>query len=154
MPTIGFIGAGNMAEAIARGLLRTAAYQPGDIMATDPDAERQRLFADDLGIGQETTVRAAWDRPNPRSRSTGRLWMEASSDSQSPVQHRLERCGLPVGVVPPPWQNPSENAAILVPPRCSPNVSACPSVVVCRGQARFAPCPTRLPAVRAIRRQE
>ena len=51
MPTIGFIGAGNMAEAIARGLLRTATYQAGDICATDPDAGRQRLFADELGIG-------------------------------------------------------------------------------------------------------
>jgi len=50
MPTIGFIGAGNMAEAIARGLLRTAMYQPADISATDPSPERQRLFADDLGI--------------------------------------------------------------------------------------------------------
>jgi len=50
MPTIGFIGAGNMAEAIARGLLRIAAYQPGEIMATDPNPERQQLFADELGI--------------------------------------------------------------------------------------------------------
>src|SRR4051794_30471065 len=50
MPTIGFIGAGNMAEAIARGLLRTAVYQPQDICATDPDASRQELFASALGI--------------------------------------------------------------------------------------------------------
>ena len=50
MPTIGFIGAGNMAEAIARGLLRTALYQPSDICATDPSPERQRLFANELGI--------------------------------------------------------------------------------------------------------
>jgi pyrroline-5-carboxylate reductase len=50
MPTIGFIGAGNMAEAIARGLLRTAVYQPSDIRATDPNPERQRVFSDDLGI--------------------------------------------------------------------------------------------------------
>ncbi len=50
MPTIGFIGAGNMAEAIAHGLLRTAAYQPGEICATDPDAGRQALFASELGI--------------------------------------------------------------------------------------------------------
>jgi pyrroline-5-carboxylate reductase len=50
MSTIGFIGAGNMAEAIARGLLRTAAYQPAEIFATDPDADRRRLFADELGI--------------------------------------------------------------------------------------------------------
>lgn len=50
MSTIGFIGAGNMAEAIARGILRTAVYQPADIRATDPDTERQRLFNDELGI--------------------------------------------------------------------------------------------------------
>ena len=50
MPTIAFIGAGNMAEAIARGLLRTAAYQPSDIRAVDPSPERQRLFSDDMGI--------------------------------------------------------------------------------------------------------
>jgi pyrroline-5-carboxylate reductase len=50
MASIAFIGAGNMAEAIARGLLRTAAYQPGDIVATDPNADRRHLFADDLGI--------------------------------------------------------------------------------------------------------
>ena len=39
-----------MAEAIARGLVRTAAYQPQDICATDPDAGRQELFASALGI--------------------------------------------------------------------------------------------------------
>ncbi len=50
MPTLGFVGAGNMAEAIARGLLRTAAFGAEDIRATDPNAERQRLFNDDLGI--------------------------------------------------------------------------------------------------------
>ena len=50
MPTLGFIGAGNMAEAIARGLLRTALYQPADIKATDPNADRQRVFSDQLGI--------------------------------------------------------------------------------------------------------
>ncbi len=50
MPTIVFIGAGNMAEAIARGLIRSGLYQPSEIRATDPNPERQRLFADDLGI--------------------------------------------------------------------------------------------------------
>ncbi len=50
MPTLGFIGAGNMAEAIARGLLRTAVYQKSDIRATEPNLERQRLFSDSLGI--------------------------------------------------------------------------------------------------------
>lgn len=50
MPTIGFIGAGNMAEAIARGLLRSGLCQPSDIRATDPNPDRQRLFMEDLGI--------------------------------------------------------------------------------------------------------
>jgi pyrroline-5-carboxylate reductase len=50
MASIAFIGAGNMAEAIARGLLRTAAYRPADIFAVDPNADRRRVFADDLGI--------------------------------------------------------------------------------------------------------
>jgi len=50
MATIAFIGAGNMAEAIARGLLRTAMYQAADLRASDPSPERQRLFQDDLGI--------------------------------------------------------------------------------------------------------
>ncbi len=50
MPTIGFIGAGNMAEAIARGLLRSALYQPDEIRASDPNPDRRRLFNDDLGI--------------------------------------------------------------------------------------------------------
>lgn len=50
MPSIAFIGAGNMAEAIARGLLRTAAYAPEDLRAIDPSPERQRLFREQLGI--------------------------------------------------------------------------------------------------------
>jgi pyrroline-5-carboxylate reductase len=50
MPTIAFIGAGNMAEAIARGLLRAALYQASEIFATDPNPDRQRLFNEDLGV--------------------------------------------------------------------------------------------------------
>lgn len=47
---IGFIGAGNMAEAIARGLLRAGLYRAEEICAADPDAERQRFFRDELGV--------------------------------------------------------------------------------------------------------
>ena len=50
MPTIGFIGAGNMAEAIARGLLRSALFSRDEIAAIDPSPERQRLFTEDLGV--------------------------------------------------------------------------------------------------------
>jgi pyrroline-5-carboxylate reductase len=50
MPRIGFIGAGNMAEAIARGLLRAGLYEASDICAADPSADRQHLFRDSLQI--------------------------------------------------------------------------------------------------------
>jgi pyrroline-5-carboxylate reductase len=48
--TLGFLGAGNMAEAIARGILAAGVLPPGAILASDPSEERRRLFADDLGI--------------------------------------------------------------------------------------------------------
>ena len=50
---IGFVGAGLMAEAIARGLLR-AGISPGRINASDPDDRRRELFQKELGIS--TTV--------------------------------------------------------------------------------------------------
>lgn len=51
MARIGFIGAGNMAEAIARGLLRAGLYEASEICAADPSPDRQRLFRDSLQIG-------------------------------------------------------------------------------------------------------
>lgn len=50
---IGFVGAGLMAEAIARGLLK-AGIGPGRINASDPDDRRRDLFQKELGIN--TTV--------------------------------------------------------------------------------------------------
>ena len=46
---LGFIGAGNMAEAIARGVLRSALYAPSQVIAADPAPERRAVFAD-LGV--------------------------------------------------------------------------------------------------------
>lgn len=48
--TLGFIGAGNMAEAIARGILRSALFAAADLHAVDPNADRQRLFNQEIGI--------------------------------------------------------------------------------------------------------
>ena len=75
MPTIGFIGAGNMAEAIARGLLRQAVYQPADIRATDlrplgpwlraaitsalADEQLPRTTLGDLGVGEPLIAKTA-----------------------------------------------------------------------------------------------
>lgn len=47
---LGFIGAGNMAEAIARGVLASKLYRPEDIIACDLAPQRRALFADELKI--------------------------------------------------------------------------------------------------------
>ncbi len=46
---LGFIGAGNMAEAIARGVLAAGVYKPDQIIAADPSSQRLALFRDALG---------------------------------------------------------------------------------------------------------
>lgn len=48
--TLGFIGAGNMAEAIARGIVRSAIFSSNEIHAVDPNPDRQRLFNQEIGI--------------------------------------------------------------------------------------------------------
>jgi len=52
MPTyaLGFIGAGNMAEAIARGVVRSGAFRFDELVACDVAAERRRLFEDELHV--------------------------------------------------------------------------------------------------------
>jgi pyrroline-5-carboxylate reductase len=52
--TIGFIGAGNMAEAMIRGLLRGKDFAPSDVTASGPREERMRELRDAYGI--ETTT--------------------------------------------------------------------------------------------------
>jgi pyrroline-5-carboxylate reductase len=46
MDTIGFIGSGNMAEAIIKGILSSGLYRPGDIMASDVQSERLNYIAE------------------------------------------------------------------------------------------------------------
>jgi pyrroline-5-carboxylate reductase len=47
---LALIGAGNMAEAIARGVLSAGLFARGRIIASDPVEARRRLFAEQLGI--------------------------------------------------------------------------------------------------------
>ncbi|MEE9281104.1 MAG: pyrroline-5-carboxylate reductase [Myxococcota bacterium] len=47
--SVSTIGAGNMAEALLRGLLR-AGMQPEQLRASDPDAARRAYLANELGI--------------------------------------------------------------------------------------------------------
>lgn len=47
---LGFIGAGNMAEAIARGVLSSKLCRAADILAADLSPQRRGFFADELRI--------------------------------------------------------------------------------------------------------
>jgi pyrroline-5-carboxylate reductase len=62
MATLGFIGAGNMAEAIARGILRGHLYQPEEVIAADPSPDRRRLFTEELGIQTFAECQGAAER--------------------------------------------------------------------------------------------
>jgi len=50
MNTIGFIGSGNMAEAIIKGVIASGMYQPQDIMASDVRQERLAAMASQYQI--------------------------------------------------------------------------------------------------------
>lgn len=47
---IAFIGAGNMTEAVVRGILKTGIYRPDHILVTDIDARRLAFFQRELGV--------------------------------------------------------------------------------------------------------
>ena len=50
MKNIGFIGMGNMARAIVRGVLAGGASEAGNLSAYAPHYDRLRAFADETGI--------------------------------------------------------------------------------------------------------
>lgn len=50
MYQLGIIGAGNMAEAIARGVLTSGTFSKDQIIATDVAEPRRKLFQEQLGI--------------------------------------------------------------------------------------------------------
>ena len=54
MKKLGFIGGGNMAEALVRGLLERKIFKPGDVVVSDVDPRRRRKLARSLKI--ETTA--------------------------------------------------------------------------------------------------
>ena len=47
---LGIIGAGNMAEAIARGVMRAGLFEASQIMAADVSPQRREIFSTQLGI--------------------------------------------------------------------------------------------------------
>ncbi len=50
MKTIGFIGMGNMAGAIVRGMVQKGSWPAGDLYAYDPYTDHLNAVADELGI--------------------------------------------------------------------------------------------------------
>jgi pyrroline-5-carboxylate reductase len=48
--TLGFVGAGNMAEGIVAGVLAAGVYEPEDIIVADPAAERRRVFEERFAV--------------------------------------------------------------------------------------------------------
>jgi pyrroline-5-carboxylate reductase len=50
MKKLGFIGAGNMAEALARGLLENKVFKAAELIASDVDPARRRKFKSSLKI--------------------------------------------------------------------------------------------------------
>jgi pyrroline-5-carboxylate reductase len=60
---LGFIGSGNMAEAILRGILNAGLYKPAEVVASDIDAQRRELFGL-LGVAttEDNTVPAGAPR--------------------------------------------------------------------------------------------
>ena len=60
---LGIIGAGNMAEAITRGVVRAGLFGPGQIIAADVAPARRDLFSQDIGVraveSNEEAARAA-----------------------------------------------------------------------------------------------
>ena len=50
MKKLGFIGAGNMAEALARGLIENKVFKASELIASDVDAARRRKFKGALKI--------------------------------------------------------------------------------------------------------
>lgn len=59
---IGFIGAGNMAEAIVRGLLQANVVDAGRIIISDPSAERRILFQNTFRVLPVTDNRAVLEK--------------------------------------------------------------------------------------------
>jgi pyrroline-5-carboxylate reductase len=47
---LGFIGAGNMAGALIRGLVKSGLYSPEQLAASDPDRDKLALLSEETGI--------------------------------------------------------------------------------------------------------
>lgn len=64
MDTIGFLGSGNMAEALIKGLISAGLYKPQDIFISDIRAERLEFLTKEYGVTAASTNNELADRVN------------------------------------------------------------------------------------------
>jgi pyrroline-5-carboxylate reductase len=57
MRKLGFIGAGNMASALIKGLIQSGLYQPKELLASDHDRDHLRRLAEQFGLKTLTSNR-------------------------------------------------------------------------------------------------
>ena len=62
--TVGFIGAGQMAEALARGFVSKGVIDVGSVHATDPSKVRRDLFASFGAHSYEKNVQVTYSSPS------------------------------------------------------------------------------------------
>lgn len=87
---LAFIGAGNMAEAIARGVLRAKLFRVDQMLASDPQPQRRELFERQLGIRAVDSISEAADdaraivvavKPQQAAAVLDKLGLAASQDA-------------------------------------------------------------------------
>jgi len=101
--TIGFVGAGNMAEAMIRGLLRGKVFTPGQVTASAPREERRRELAETYGIGATADNREAARQAivvlSVKPQIIGRVLDEIAADIAAEALVISIAAGVPVAAI-------------------------------------------------------
>lgn len=82
---IGFMGSGQMAEALARGLIAKGIVAPDNIVCTDPVQARKDLFRSFGATPYETNMDVSGRKPPRRHSSFTPLPVAGAHDSQAPL---------------------------------------------------------------------
>lgn len=103
--SIGFIGAGNMAEAMIRGLLRGKVFAPADVVASAPREERRRELAETYGIraveDNREAARQAIVVLSVKPQIFGRVLDEVAGDIGAEALVISIAAGVPVAAIQP-----------------------------------------------------
>src|SRR5262249_35916747 len=101
--SIGFVGAGNMAEAMIRGLLRGKVFAPKDVTASAPREERQRELADKYAIRVTGDTRTPTEHSIPvpivKPKILGRVLDETSDSVRAEALVISIAAGVPVAAI-------------------------------------------------------